>query len=63
MMHPQTGKQITQQDQESEDNRGPIMDTLGEAVIRGKKRKKTPLRKEITTEEETRNQSTLSRRD
>lgn len=46
MMHPQTGKQITQQDQESEDNRGPIMDTLGEAVIRGKKRKKTPLRKQ-----------------
>ena len=45
MMHPQTGKEITQKDQESEDNRGPIMDTLGEAVIRGKKRKKTPWRK------------------
>lgn len=60
MMHPQTGKQITQQDQESEDNRGPIMDTLGEAVIRGKKRKKTPLRKQKRNHHRRRDQKPIN---
>lgn len=32
--------------EESEDNRGPEMDTLGETVITGKKRKKAPWRKQ-----------------
>lgn len=45
-VHPQRGEEISQQDQESEDNRRAITDTLEEAKIRGKKRKKTPSRKQ-----------------